>query len=423
MRQLTFIVFLVLTNGLFCQSEEGDSLVFREIKVSSKGVKIFSQAYMHYPHIFRDFDRKALFDSTSFEERFVDISFANIVKIEPDIRDPKVYETIALDVYKGGIKKEIWFTFKRNEGYSQSLFRKNPELNAFTGMAWVYNGSLKKKQFKKTFIFYKRRKRRQWSDFRIYYDNSSQKFKINLKNTEGFVELEAYPRYTALSRDIKESQEAYEKIYGNYLKSLGKRKNKFEKTIQKRKNSFYNSLKAYDENLWKKFQENYMSEEERLLSREDWLVYYDKVIANERKAMGNASPNQENVIRSINIDGYKQKASSSLLSDDNNNNYKTLYQNSNQDKLAITDILLVDVEQKTYKKYIGSKGIKTINIDLPDNSNIVLIAWLRNGDIGYVSQDELRNFTADKNNQILITLNVINRKFASVQTLREELLF
>ena len=166
--------------------------------------------------------------------------------------------------------------------------------------------------------------------------------------------------------------------------------------------------------------------EEQKLSRDDWLVYYDKVIANEKKAMGNASPTLGNIVRSIKIDGYTIRALATIINpraDTSNTTIKTLYQNNKQDKLAITDILVIDVEAKTYKKYIGSKGVKTITIDNPDNTNSILIAWLRNGDIGFLNQEEVRKIPINKNGQSLITLNIISRKFASVQTVREELNF
>jgi len=296
-------------------------------------------------------------------------------------------------------------------------------------MAWIYKGDLSIKEFQEKFIYHKRKYflqrkvRKQWTDFRIYYDNSSQSFVIKLKNISGFIEVEAYPRYTSLSRGLKDSQERYVKSNAKYLKYLKKRKTKFDKRTTKRKNIFYKSIKDYDDNLWRSFQKSYMTEEERELPREDWLKYYDKVIANERKAMGNATPVLENVIRSIRIDEYKIIAPTVFVALNNSPVIKTLYQNKEEDKLAITNILMVDVEAKTYKKYIGSKGIKTITIDNPENTNNVMLVWLRNGDIGFLTQTELRNIPINKNGQSLITLNIINKKFASVQSLRDQLNF
>ncbi|MBL4669699.1 MAG: hypothetical protein JKY30_10620 [Flavobacteriales bacterium] len=425
-RHWLFILFFSPCLLLSQNSEE--KTTYGKIKVDKKDLKIYSQAYIHYPQVFRDFDRKVKFDTTSFEERFIDTTYANTVKIDSDYRDPRVYETVALDI-REGLRDEIWFVFKKNEGYASLLTRKNPEVNSFTGMAWVYKGDLTRKEFEEKFIFYKkksflkRKTRKQWTDFRIYYNNFSQSFTIQLKNINGFLDIEAYPRYTSLTRDIKDSQERYEKNNAKYLKYLQRRKIKFDKKMTKRKNIFYNSIKEYDANLWRSFQKNYMTEEERKLPREEWLKYYDKVIANERKAMGNASPTLGNIVRSIKIDDYKILTSASFLSPNDTTVIKTLYQSKKEEKLAITNILIIDVEAKTYKKYVGSKGIKVIKIDDPENTNNVMVVWLRNGNIGFLSQSELRNLKVNKNGQSLITLNIINKKFASVQTLRNQLNF
>ncbi len=426
---LRLLFFIFFTTPCFLLSQNNAS--YGKIKIDKKELKIYSQAYIHYPQVFRDFDRSAQFDTTSFEERFLDTTYANTIKIDPNYREPKSYETLALDFY-GEIEGELWFVFKKNEGYASSLMRKNPESNVFTGMAWVYKGDLAKKEFLKKYVFYprkfflRRKQRRQWTDFRIYYDNNSQSFAINLKNIHGFQELEAYPRYTSLSRDLKESQERYEKINAKYLKTLNKRKAKFDKALIKRKNTFYKSVNDYDENLWKSFQENYMTEEERKLTRDEWLIYYDKVIANERMAMGNAAPTLNNVTRSMKIDSYLLQINSVFIplnNDTINTTLKTLYQNKKEEKLAITNVLVIDVEAKTYKEYVGSKGIKTIAIDSPRNINSVMLVWLRNGDVGFLTQEELTNITINKKGEAMISLNVINKKFASVQSIRDELNF
>ena len=145
-----FFLFLFLfPTLLFSQNESDANTTYGKIKVENRDLKIYSQAYMHYPTIFRDFDRKARYDTTSFEGRYLDTTYANTIKIAPDYQFRENYEIIALDVYDGGIKEEVWFNFKKNEGYASPLTRNNPEINAFTGMTWVLKGNLNRKEFKK----------------------------------------------------------------------------------------------------------------------------------------------------------------------------------------------------------------------------------------------------------------------------------
>lgn len=425
-----FFLLLLLIPYLLLAQTTNKGQVYGKINIAERGQKIYSQAYIHYPQVFSAFDREARFDIVSFEERFLDTTYANTIKIDPTYRDSRVYESLALEVYEGGNKNEIWFRFKKDEGFASLLTRKNPEINAFIGMVFVYKGDLTKKEFEEEFIFFKRKSflkrkiRKRWTDFRVYYDNPTQSFTIKLKNMNGFSEIESYPRYTSLSRDLKDSQERYVKINAKYLKSLKKRKIKFDKGTTKRKNIYYKSLSEFDANLWKTFQKNYMTEEEKSLPREEWLTYYDKVIANERKAMGNAVANIDNLIRSIRMDSYSVRSNQTLIPlNDTGGPLKTLYKNNKEERLAITAILMVDADTKTYRRYYGSQGIKTIVIDNPKSTNYVMVAWLRNGDVGFLSQKELSELPVNEKGQALVTLNIMNKKLASVQTIRSQLTF
>lgn len=434
MKRFLYFISFFITFSCYCSAQENydGAKSYGKINVENKNIKIYSQAYMHYPHVFNDFDRTLAFDTTSFEERFFDTTYANTTKIDADYQFRRIYEILSLDIFYGGNKEEVWFNFKKNDGYAAPLIRYNPEINAFTGMVWVFKGNLSRKEFSKKYIFrkrkffLKRKERINWSDVRIYYDNNAQIFTLKLKNLDGFTEIQAYPRYTSVSRSVKEAQERYEKVFASYLKKLGKRKSKFDKSITKRQQIHKKALIKYDEKLWASFQENYMSEEEKMLSREEWLLYYDIVIANEIKAMGNAEPMIENVERSMKIDGYKIKPNPFITSDqfnEENAMTKTLYQKTNSDKVAITQVLVVDLTNKRYQKYSGSKGIKTINVELNKNNDCVLLAWLRNGDIGYLTMEDFNAIEINEDREAMISLEIIKRKMASVQTIRNHLNF
>ena len=172
-----WLLFVLFLPCLLFSQDKGENVTYGKIKVDKKDLKIYSQAYIHYPQVFRDFDRKAQFDTTSFEERFIDTTYANTIKIDPDYRDPRVYETLALDL-REGLEDEIWFVFKKNEGYASLLSRKNPEINSFTGMAWVYKGILSDKEFEDKFIYQKRKSFFSWLNvfgyftfFRVFSQN------------------------------------------------------------------------------------------------------------------------------------------------------------------------------------------------------------------------------------------------------------
>jgi|GEM_PF-1101262 len=413
-----------------------NDITYGELSVKKHDLKIYSQAYIHYPDVFK-IKRFSNFDSTMFEERFIDTTYANTVKIQFFNSNPLVYENLQITKYKGE-KGEIWFNF--NGITSSWLNRNNPELNAFIGMSWVYAGNLTLDEFKKKYFYkedykwYKpskwayRNKWKLWTDVRITYNNEAQNFTIKLKDLKGFTEIIAYPRYRSLNRQLEESQKTYVKRYDRYSRTLDTRKRRFEKRNMRDKVKHEKSLIKADNKKWASFQKNYMSKEERELSREEWLTYYDKVIANEKKAMGNASPSIDNIKRSMKLDGYNKsfswQANQTFARDSSFiEPIKSLFQTADSGMVAIKEILVIDANSKTYQAYPGSLGVRLIQLNLIQGSSTIIVAQLRNNDIGYIKGNTFQQIKFPKNNKYKFTLNRINAKIGSVEMVRTELGF
>ena len=416
-------------------TQEND-ITYGELSVKKHDLKIYSQAYIHYPDVFK-IKRFSNFDSTMFEERFIDTTYANTVKIQFFNSNPLVYENLQITKYKGE-KGEVWFNF--NGITSSWLNRNNPELNAFIGMSWVYAGNLTPDEFKKKYFYkedykwYKpskwayRNKWKLWTDVRITYNNEAQNFTIKLKDLKGFTEIIAYPRYRSLNRLLEESQKTYVKRYARYSRTLDTRKRRFEKRNMRDKVKHEKSLIKADNKKWASFQKNYMSKEERELSREEWLTYYDKVIANEKKAMGNASPSIDNIKRSMKLDGYNKcfswQTNQTFVRDSSFiEPIKSLFQTADSGMVAIKEILVIDANSKTYQTYPGSLGVRLIRLNLIQGSSTIIVAQLRNNDIGYIKGTTFQQIKFPKNNKYKFTLNRINAKIGSVEMVRTELGF
>ena len=91
--------------------------------------------------------------------------------------------------------------------------------------------------------------------------------------------------------------------------------------------------------------------------------------------------------------------------------------------LAVKKVLIINTENNTYQSYEGSLGINTLRLNLIPGSNSVIIAQLRNDDIGFVKSSEYQNIQFPKNKRFKFTLKTVNSKFGSVQMLRDELNF
>ncbi len=427
--------------------KETNNITYGELKVSENKLKLYSQAYIHYPDVFK-LRRFSVYDSTMFEERFIDTTYANVTKIQyANVNrggniNTSIYEKFRLSENRNNVKGENWFIFR---GHTAShLTSNNPELNAFIGMSWVHVGNLTTKEFKNKYLrrkgykWYKPsywgyfNKWKFWTDVRITYNSEEQNFTLKLKDLDGFTEITAYPRYNSLNRSIDDAQNTYVKRYARYSKSLDRRKRRFERRHQRDKSLFERSNKAAENKRWKSFQKNYMSEEERKLSKEEWLKYYDKVIANERKAMGNATGSINNITRSLDLDGYNkgylwnapgQRDVSNRTDTSFIQPIRTLYQDKDSNMIAVKRILIIDKDTKSYQTFEGSLGIKMLRLNLIEGANAVFVVQLRNDDIGYVKSNVYQNIKFPKSKKYKFTLSTINIKFGSVQMIREELNF
>lgn len=412
--------------------KKDNNVIFGELNIEKKGLKVYSQAYAHYAKVFQ-IKRFSTFDSTMFEERFLDTTYSYTSKIQAQNRVPSAFNRFRLNHLKNRGANEVLFDFYAKYN------RLNPEINAFRGMNWVLAENYTKKDFKNEFIFEKgykwykakywlnQKRWRYWADVRLTYDNQKQNYTIKLKDINGFSEIVAYPIYSN-SRTLEEAQKTYVSRYSKYSRSLNRRKRKFEKQLSRDKTKLERSRKENEKRKWSSFQKNYMSEVERNLSKEEWLIYYDKVIANERKALGNAAANIENIDRSLTLDGYTKKI---LWRDTSNQSdsattiesIKTLYQDEDSNMLAVKKVLILNKDTKTYQRYQGSLGIKMIRLNLIEGANNIIITQLRNDDIGYITGNEYSIIKFPKSKEYRFTLKKIPAKFGSVQTVREELNF
>lgn len=423
-------------DSLKIKNKNKKQLSFGEIKIQQNDLKVYSQAYTHYPRVF-GLNNERSFDTTMFEERFQDLTYSNISKVPELSRNSNsfFYHNIVLEFSrsKGKKKKEIWFNFSK----TSQLQRKNPEINAFSGMLWVYTGNLSKKEFKHKYIKPKDHKwfqwwiRKYWADFRVLYDNNDQSFIIRLKDHDSFTDLETYPRYISHLRTVEDSQKSYVRRFSKYTSTLQRRKRSFENRNHRNKVRYEKAIKIAAKKRWLSFQKNYMSDEEKKLTKDEWLLYYDRVIANERKAMENASASLPNIERSLELDGYTNRYlwddSRSTTNLESNSNIsmvepiKSLFKDEDDNILAVKSILIINKDTKTYRRYSGSLSNKSIRLNLIKNSNTAIVIQLRNNHIGYIKGKAFKeiNFSTDNKHKFLIS--IAKNKIATTGMVRKEL--
>lgn len=398
--------------------------------------RAYSLAYLHYPVIFSSLRFRYTFDSLLFEERYRDTTYSNIWKIQPNINYCRIY----LKKYNARIKNEIWLTVSRYFGIHIRKIRpnqkkeiwftlnnryeqlNNPELGAFRGMVWVYTGGLSKKEFRKTYMKLNLLNRRYYVDLRLYYDGGGNNYSVELKDKSRFSTVQAFPRLTNRELPLEKSQESYERIFERYTKTLERREKRFHRKLFRNKRKYEYNLAKSRRKAWRSFQNMYMSDEEKSMSQADWLLYYDKIIANERRALYNADASSKHILRSLELEGYNGSGVIGLQRFEGSLTLQSSFWDADSNYIAVKSIDIVNHKEKFFTSYKGSLGVNPTSIYLRDHLNVSIIIEARNGDIGYILAKDMKALELDGKTQFTFPVTVIPKKMATVGTLLNQLI-
>jgi len=404
--------------GEIGEKENSEKQFYGKIGISELRFKAHSTAYIHYPEIFNHAKFKYTFDSTSFEERYLDISYENVRKILPN----RMYENLALTITHKPIKGELWFEFAVSThhwllGYSSNpsmrryINRYNKELNAFRNMVFVLQGEIERKEFKKAYV-----KKKYFTDFRLYYNEGESNFILELKDLEAFKELYVYPRYKSKSMTLEKAQETYTKRYIRYSKYLERRKVKFHRDMKKNKAAYDKQYNKVIATAWRDFTDLYMSDEEKAMSREEWLVYYDQIVANEKRALDASDISMSNLKRSLQMSGYVEVSFADLtFRYVNSTSHEVIFTDENNDRLAVVKYAIIDRLNKLIVPLEGGTGqgsnlmIKGLN-----HNEFEIILELRNGDMAVVKQDSFKMFESSKKDLEEIKAEIYDQKLSHI---------
>ncbi|PBQ34652.1 hypothetical protein CNR22_23710 [Sphingobacteriaceae bacterium] len=397
-----------------------------ELRVK-KEARLLSGAYALYPVLFQPI--VYTFDTLTFEERYKDLRYAGTSRImRAGVMDepPFHFRTLRNRGEGKGKRKEIWFYFPF-EGVFQ-------ELRAFSGMYWVYKGPLTKKQFKKTYLkirrrpssayFFPRVKRKfpiGWNDIRVIIDKNNSQFTIQLKSDTGFSEFTACPVFAYM--DPYKNTQTYTKKYLLYQRFLQRRSQNFKKQQAREKATYdrnYNKVKEY---AWKELQLR-MSDEEKLMSQEDWLEYYDNIVANEEEAINGSSLSTPFILRSLALKSYAAFAEptnpSTVATRSNTAFYRTKsvevdFMNANgAGKLAVANIIVLDSKNKLYYMNAGTLGLLPNTLSLQQFAGYKIIIQMRNGDWGAVDTEEIDKQNFESSETLLFKTQVFDKNLDTI---------
>lgn len=293
-------------------------------------------------------------DSVLFKDRFYDTSYCHLtkyryfksgnysryVKVTRYKRENKLF--------KKAEKTEVWFNINN---YLYSLSNTNPELRAFNGMTWVYDGEEKSKDFTANYI-----RKKRYSDVRIEKEGDS--FLILLKESNGIITLKAHP-ITKFTGSMEKGLKTYDRRYRNYTKALARRERNFNKNLMYQKRNLYVNNKK----IWKSLQSG-MSNEEKLMSYEQWLQYYKNI----NNFYFNSISKSQATVNALNntLSGYRRNISITQFG----------YYNCDRPLLKIISapVNIIDALVRVgYKAITEPREYATINVAYTDKKNNKLI--------------------------------------------------
>lgn len=344
-------------------------------KRESIEIKVRSLAYLHYAESFdpiTNADFKG--DTLTFDERYLDTNYFNIYRRQNGLP----FDFFELTVVKSDNKNTLWFDFKLTEYFYYNF----PEYFAFNNMSWVVvNPKLDKQTFKQQFI-----KNKKYTDFRLAYNDIEKNFNLQLKTAGGFVEMTVIPKLKTRKKSTAEEQSSYEMRYIKYLESLNSRRLDFDKELKEKKSKYLLELRKIRTKAWSKFSELYLSEEERNWSQDEWLAYYDQVIANQDQALLNAQMDFKYLEQYLILKQFENLTSFEHAEGIYGAAKKVQFSDVDLKPVCITTLYLVDNVNHTFKQYKGSNAPMEFYLFSP-NRSIAIIARLRNGNYAIAQSD------------------------------------
>ena len=190
-----------------------------------------------------------------------------------------------------------------------------------------------------------------WSDLRIEFDGNV--FTVKLKGRYFDDEFTARLRYKRDPDLMKDIEKNMDKAFERYEKASGREELRFNKSLSKLKNK---ELRPYEKELkalWKKV-ESKMSEEEKAMTHDEWLEYYEKVKASEFSLLQSSQLNLAYLARYMVSQGFQEKRSNDFYV---GQRWIEATLINEGDTLSIKQLCIVNLDQKIVTKVDVKKNM------------------------------------------------------------------
>lgn len=405
--------------------DEDTSVFVGQFQTEKTNLKVYSEAYTYYT-VYFPMSNAVPYDSLLFDQRFESLDYINNVS---KIRNDRGF--FVLTVMNNDKKRinsgSISFLFKKSKksgpyfvlddsNIDKSWFYNNnyKELKAYSNVKWKYTGGLSTRDFKKKFIAVKKKKV-YWNDIKIIPSDDFASYQFVLKGDSAFETIRCTPiidnqKDKALSLQQQKSWKRKYILYSNMRRKRSAIVNKF---IIKTKQDLMILKEKEQAQKWVEFQSLFMSNEEKKLSRSEWLQYYQEVMNDEANILLNSDANLHNIKNALIANGYAHIFMSDYKNDTTKIEVYADFMNSDEFRYSIANVFVINKSKQTFYITKGSSSNKMNGFAINNRDDFAVAVETITGQILVVDGAQIRN-KSQKSNVCRFTVTAINKKMGTV---------
>jgi hypothetical protein len=410
----------------FKMPAEDTTLFVGQFQTEKTNLKVYSDAYTQYASFFIE-TYEVPFDSLLFDQRFESLNYVNNLNRLRNPRNGFVGTVIAGDkkrinsgsislLYKKDKKSGPYFVFDESNVEKSRFYNISyKELTAYNNVKWKYTGALSQREFKKRYISLKKKKI-YWNDTKIVPDADFVNYQIVLKGDTGFVVIHCTPvidgqKDKSPSVQQQKTLKQRYKLYSNLRRKRAASVNKF---IIRTKQDLMILKEKERAQKWAEFQNLYMSDAEKKLSRSEWLDYYQTVMSDEANILLNSDANSANIRNALNANGYTP----SFMSDYRGDSSRTVevyaeFVNADDFLYSISDIIVINKSKRTFYSTRGSSSNKMNGFAINKTDDFAVAVETISGQILVVDGAQIRD-KSQRSDVCRFLVTAIHRRMGTV---------
>jgi hypothetical protein len=306
MRKILTALIVLISGVLQAQTDTLSDLPdVTIITIRAPGQRIYSDAYTYISlGVMR---RPDGIDTTTFDARFRSYEYCRTSPKNYHPRSGKLRNSwFKIRTVRNKVDKRVCFNLMLRPGFGDSYwsFRKGeilltmgnlcPEMRIFRRYDWILDEPLSRREFRKIV------NNQRWYDIRLEYDEEDVAYTMILKGEETSLEFRAYPFWNNNLVSEDRNRPDPKRLFKSYLKRLNREKYVFDKRIAR---NIKRGQSERDREIRRVSQ--YFSDEERAMSREEWLNYATIIVSDEMTYLRDAPYYPRLLIRFLNYSRYR----------------------------------------------------------------------------------------------------------------------